>query len=168
MGISRGVAGLGPLPAFELPAAGGDQVRSWDYRGRRHVVLWLAGACPDGHALMGAAAREAEVQAEGAVLVVVLRGSAERADEVRAMAGLRGPVLADADGAVHARIGADEPTLLVADRSGTVYWRAPVVDGRPDLDEALSWLGYLNILEPECGTCEPAWPPELFAAEPPP
>ncbi len=66
------------------------------------------------------------------------------------------------------RIGAHAPTLLVADRNGTVYYRAPVVEGRPELDEEQSWLGYLNILEPECGTCVPAWPPELFAADPPP
>ena len=55
---------------------------------------------------------------------------------------------------------AHEPTLIVADRNGTFYWRAPDEAGRPDLDEALSWLQYLNILEPECGTCVPAWPSE--------
>src|SRR5205823_6412343 len=38
-----GVAGLGQLPAFELPAASGGRVRSWDYKSRRHLVLWLAG-----------------------------------------------------------------------------------------------------------------------------
>jgi hypothetical protein len=24
----------------------------------------------------------------------------------------------------------------------------------------VAWLRYLNILEPECGTCVPAWPLE--------
>src|SRR5690348_15442182 len=55
---SRGLAGLGQLPAFDLPAADGGQVRSWDYKGRRHLVLWLAGAAPDRQALAAAATRE--------------------------------------------------------------------------------------------------------------
>ena len=37
---------------------------------------------------------------------------------------------------------------------------ASVVTVLHDLTEALSWLAYLNILEPECGTCVPAWPLE--------
>jgi peroxiredoxin len=158
--VSGGVAGIGQVPAFELPAAGGGQVRSWEYKSRRHLVLWLAGAAPDRRALAEAAAREPQVQAEGAVLLVVLCGGREQAEQIRTQAGLRGPVLADSEGRVHARLGAQRPTLVVADRNGTVYWRAPVEAGQPDLDEAVSWLRYLDILEPECGTCVPAWPLE--------
>jgi hypothetical protein len=100
------------------------------------------------------------VQAEGAALLVVLRAPRAQAAQIRSQAGLRGPVLADSDGRVHARLEAEHPTLIVADRNGTIYWRAPVEAGRPDFDEAVSWLRYLNILEPECGTCVPAWPLE--------
>jgi peroxiredoxin len=158
--VSGGVAGIGQLPAFELPAAGGGQVRSWDYKSRRHLVLWLAGATPDPRALTEAAAREREMQDEGAVLLVIVRGSPEQAEQLRSAVGLRGPLLADGDGRVHARLAAGQPLLVVADRNGTIYWRTPVAGGQPDLDEALSWLRYLNILEPECGTCVPAWPVE--------
>lgn len=157
---SRGLAGLGQIPAFDLPAAGGGRVRSWDYKDRRHLVLWLAGDSPAQRALAAAAAREPEIAAEGAVLLVVLKASPERAAQVHADAGLRGPVLADTDGRVHARLAASSPALLVADRNGTLYWRGSLNAGQPDLDEALSWLRYLNILEPECGTCVPAWPTE--------
>jgi peroxiredoxin len=158
--MSGGVAGLGQLPAFELSAAGGGRVRSWDFKSRRPLVLWLAGALADRRALTALAAREPELRAEGAALVVVLLGPRERAEQLRSEAGLRGPVLIDGDGQVHARLAAHQPTLFVVDRSGTIYWRAPCAPGRPDLDEALSWLRYLNILEPECGTCVPAWPTE--------
>jgi hypothetical protein len=48
--------------------------------------------------------------------------------------------------------------LLVVHRTGTIYWRSPIRTDELDLDEALPWLGYLNVLEPECGTCVPAWP----------
>ena len=158
--VSGGVAGIGQLPAFELPDAGGAQVRSWDYKSRRHLVLWLAGSAPEPRALAQAAARERELRDEGAVLLVIVHGSQEQAKQVHSDAGLRGPVLADSAGRVHARFAARQPILVVADRNGTIYWRAPVAGGRPDLDEALSWLRYLNILEPECGTCVPAWPVE--------
>lgn len=157
---SRGLAGLGQLPAFDLPAAGGGRVRSWDYKGRRHLVLWLTGDAPDRRALDAAARRESLMQAEGAVFLVILQASRERAEQTCAAAGLRGPVLADQDGRIHTRLAGDRPVLLVADRNGTVYWRAPVLAGLPDFDEAISWLQYLNILEPECGTCVPAWPVE--------
>jgi hypothetical protein len=164
---SGGVSGFGALPAFELPAVGGGSVRSWDYRGRRHLVIWLAGREPDRGALEHVAAREVEIRAEGAELLVVLLGSIRQAERIGAETGPRGRILADADGRVHERVDGLGPTLLVTDRNGAIYWRAPVSAGAPDIDEALSWLGYLNILEPECGTCVPAWPPELFAAEPP-
>lgn len=157
---SRGLAGLGQIPAFDLPAADGGRVRSWDYKSRRHLVLWLAGAAPAQRALAAAAAYEPEIVAEGAVLLLILQASPDRAAQVRADAGLRGPVLADEDGRVHARLAASSPALLVADRNGTLHWRGPLIAGQPDLDEALSWLRYLNILEPECGTCVPAWPTE--------
>lgn len=159
-GVSGGVAGIGQLPAFDLPDAGGGRVRSWDYKSRRHLVLWLAGATPDQRALAAMATRKGEIQAEGAALLVIVRGSPDRARQIGCDSGLHGPVLADGDGRVHARLAAEQPTLLVVDRNGTVYWRAPVAGGQPDLDEALSWLRYLNILEPECGTCVSAWPEE--------
>jgi len=69
----------------------------------------------------------------------------------------------DTDGRVHARVDADgEPELLVVDRDSTIYWRAALSEATPQrlLDEAISWLQYMNILEHECGTCVPAWPDE--------
>ncbi len=159
-GVSGGVAGIGQLPAFELPDARGGTVRSWDYKSRRHLVLWLAGATPDQSALAAMATREGAIQAEGAALLVIVRASPDVARQIGSDSGLHGPILADGDGRVHARLDAGQPTLLVADRNGTIYWRAPDAGGRPDLDEALSWLRYLNILEPECGTFVPAWPVE--------
>jgi predicted amidohydrolase len=156
---------LRPLPAFELSDGAGGVVRSWDLRGRRHLVLCLMGATPDRQALRELASREPAIESEGAVLLVAVRGSPERAAELGKAAGLGRPVLADPEGRVHARLGADVPTLVVADWNATVYWRGPLAAGESGVDEALSWLGYLNILEPECGTCVPAWPPELFAPE---
>ena len=54
-------------------------------------------------------------------------------------------------------LDAGRPRAVVADRDGAIYWRAPA-DQVPDFDEALSWLAYINVLEPECGCCAPCWP----------
>jgi hypothetical protein len=152
---------LGQLPSFTLPTGAGP-VRTSDYRSRRHLVIWLAGADPSPDALKEAASHEPAFRFEGAELLVVLHGPVERAEALGAQTGLRGRMLADADGQVHALLGAPEPVLLVANRNATIYWREDVEAGRPDFAEALSWLGYLNILEPECGTCVPAWPVDML------
>ncbi len=163
-GVSNGVAGLGQLPSFTLPAAGGGNISASDYRSRRHLVIGLVGAAPSHEVLQAAATREEAIRAEGAELVIVLRAPLERVEQVRSELGWRGLMLADADGTVHTRVGADEPTVLVVHRNSMIYWRALLTDAAATFDEAVSWLGYLNILEPECGTCVPAWPPELMEA----
>ena len=160
-GVSRGLAGLGQLSSFDLEEVDGERVRSWDYRGRRHLVIWLAGPAPEASELAEAARQEPALRAEGAELLVVVLGSAEQAGKLD-RAGLRGPVLADPDGRLHERLVAPRPTLLVTDRNGTIFWRARLEEARAGFEEARSWLEYLNILEPECGTCVPAWPVDLF------
>ena len=163
IGHSRGLAGLGSLPAFELPAVDGGAVRSWDYRSREHVVVVLAGAEPDGALLSELGRRERDVRSEDAAVLVVMRSQADRARDVWERSGRPGRALVDAEGRIHARVGPDgEPELLVVDRDGTIYWRAALSEAPPErlLDEALIWLQYMNILEHECGTCVPAWPDE--------
>lgn len=159
---SAGLAGLGALPGFEAPATSGGLVRSWDYRGRRHLVLWLADADPSCDAVTEAAAHENAIRSEGAELLVVIRGTLEPAERARAAMPLGGTMLADADGDVHALLGAEQPTLLVVGRNGIMYWRTPFAVGYGHFDEAVSWLDYLNILEPECETCAPAWPADMM------
>lgn len=162
-GESAGVAGLGQLPSFTLLSATGDTVRSWNYRGRRNLVVWFAGASPDPAAVREAAERRPEVQAEDGELLIVVQAAPAAARALRERAGADALLLADEDGAYQREAGVVTPTLFVTDRSRQIYWRAPA-DGCPPMTDAISWLAYLNILEPECGTCVPAWPPDLLAA----
>ena len=162
-GRSRGLAGLGTLPAFELPEVGGGTARSWDYRSRDHLVLALAGPEPGGPLIEALAARERDVRAEDAAVLVVFQTEGDQAKQAWERGGRPGRALVDADGRVHARLGAGtEPELLVIDRDSTIYWRASLSEASADrlLTEAISWLQYMNILEHECGTCVPAWPDE--------
>ena len=149
IGRSRGLVGLGALPAFELPGVDGDPVRSWDYRSREHLVVALAGHDPDLSALEEVARRERDVRAEDAAVLVVLHADQTRARELWERAGRPGHGLVDAEGRVHSRLGAGgEAELLVVDRDGTIYWRAGLSEAPAArlLDEALSWLQYMNIL----------------------
>ena len=164
IGRSRGLAGLGSLPAFELPAVECGTVRSWDYRSREHLVVVLAGPEPDGALIELLSHRERDVRAEDAAVLMVLQTETDRAMQIWERGGRPGRALVDADGRVHAKLGAvgAAPELLVVDRDGTIYWRAALSEAPPErlLDEAISWLQYMNILEHECGTCVPAWPDE--------
>src|SRR5687767_14235527 len=158
IGQSRGLAGLGSLAAFELPAVGGGTVRSWDYRSREHLVVVLTGGAPDGAVIEEMARRQAELRAEDAAVLVVLQADADQVEEAWKRAGRPGRGLVDAEGRVHGRLGGSgetAPEMLVVDRDGTIYWRARL-DEAPAarlVDEALGWLQYMNILEHECGTC---------------
>ena len=165
LGRSRGLAGLGSLPAFELPAVEGGTVRSWDYRSREHVVLVLAGSEPDPAMIEALGRQEREVRAEDAALLVVFQMEAGRAAALWEGADRLGRAAADPDGRVHIKLsatGAPEPEILVVDRDGTIYWRALLSEAPANrlVNEAISWLQYMNILEHECGTCVPAWPDE--------
>ena len=167
LGRSRGLAGLGSLASFELPAVDGGTVQSWGYRSREHLVLVLAGNEPDPEVVAALARRERDVRAEDAAALVVFRAEAGRAAELWRRGGRPGRGLVDADGRVHRRLstsGEIQPEMLVVDRDGTIYWRAALTEAPPErlVDEAISWLQYMNILEHECGTCVPAWPDEDF------
>jgi hypothetical protein len=156
MAISGGIGGIGLLPAFTLPRADGGCVHSWDYKGRTALVIWLlADRQPSDAALVACVESYARLRDEEAELLVVQVGPPEA---LGALGGrLPGVPLADPDGSIHRRLTAAGPTLLVADRDGAIYWRSPVEDV-PDFAEALSWLAYINLLEPECGCCAPCWP----------
>ena len=162
LGESAGVAGLGQLPTFSLPAGDGSTFHSWDYRSRRNLVVWLAGASPSTAAVQEAVGRELELSEERAVLLTILHGDPDAARTLKHTSGFRGPVLADPDGRVHGLLGGGTPMLLVTDQNTTVYWRMAIEDGQPNFAEAVSWLRYIGILDPSCGACQPAWPAELM------
>ena len=156
MTLSGGIGGIGLLPSFSLLDADGHAVRSWDYKGRAALVVWLLGRDQPSRAALDACGMAyPRLRSEDAELLILRIGPPESLAQMRG--GLPGVLLADPEGSVHARLAATGPTLIVADRDGAIYWRAPA-DQVPDFDEAASWLAYINVLEPECGCCAPCWP----------
>lgn len=104
----------------------------------------------------GAGISDVELQAlraENAEVVIVTSSSP---DSVPVAAR----VALDERGQARRTLGVARGALIVANKNSTVYWRQDIGDNAPDFAEALSWLQYLNIIEPECGCCVPAWPVE--------
>ncbi|MFN7131264.1 MAG: hypothetical protein ACK4N5_04230 [Myxococcales bacterium] len=135
------------LPDFTLHA-GHSHVRFDDLLQRREVVLALlhGEACRE-CASFAQALRDAAWAREALVLVV---GEG---------AGAEGIGLQDTDGAVSRKLRAvasvpiGEACLLIADRFGVLYAALPV-HGEPQgrtLDEASTWLGFIQEQCPECG-----------------
>jgi hypothetical protein len=144
--------------------------------GRPSIVLVLAGEGDDQDWIAAAVAVEGEMRDWGAevlwLVAVPDAGRAPPAAEALRRAGAAGRVLVDAGGEVHRRLGAVDPAgrarpgLIVADRVGEIRCRVDRQGAGPvDLRPAVEWVRYLGVIEPECGTCVPAWPAEYLEDE---
>jgi AhpC/TSA family len=169
-----------PLPMLELPDAAGRPVSLRFYRGRLSLVLVLTGEGGDQEWIAAAAAAEREMRDWGAEVLWIAAapepGRGPSAAEALLGAGVAGTVLIDAGGEAHRRLGAVDaagrrrtharPALIVADRLGEVRYRLDRDGAGPvDLQPAVEWARYLGVIEPECGTCVPAWPAEYLEEE---
>lgn len=147
------------IPPFALPDATGSVIRSWQFRGRRNLVLVFSGLPTDRSIdlLLNDVADERQTLAdeETAVIVVVAGGPGD-AGAVQARLGTPFPVLADADGSVHRRYGATAdhrplPAVFVADRYGHLYARTLITRPAqvPAAREILDWVRFINLQCPE-------------------
>ncbi len=139
---------------FVLASATGERVSLSDYRGKKNLVVVFTG-----HErlllLQQLAAQQNELSNEQAQVLVVLLGE---------ISDLHLPfaVVGDADGTVHAAVGAaaDAPALYITDRFGEVFAAFRTAEGKalPSAAEVLDWLDFVNQ------QCEECFPPEWPAA----
>jgi peroxiredoxin len=151
------------LPSFALPDLSGATISSFRFRGRLSLALFLAADNSEPKWLSTAADLEAELRTWGTEMVLVLAAPAAAAQEVAGRLGFEGITLIDADGAVHRRLGAATPdgrpypALLIVDRVGELRYRlTPPDTSDASRAEAIGWVRYLGIQEPECGCCSVA------------
>jgi peroxiredoxin len=145
------------LPDFALPSRGGALIRVSDYRGRKCLVLVLAGdlAAPRSRQHLAELSRAyGDLQAAEAEVVVVVRVSRSEL-EARDLP-YRFVILADEAGSVHQRFGCDitvsavPPLVILTDRYGEICCTS-----REDaalacsLPPILGWLEFVNSLCPE-------------------
>ncbi len=146
---------------FVLPSARGEPIQLSRYRGRKPLVLVLAGG-KERALLRALAQRENGLRSEQAQVLAVVAGAPEQAAHIKAGGELPFPVLADADGQVHRTLGAvtahgePAPALFVTDRFGEVFAAFHVGKGQslPDADDILDWVAFVNR------QCEECFPPE--------
>jgi|DewCreStandDraft_1066081.scaffolds.fasta_scaffold00212_73 peroxiredoxin len=160
------------LVPFTLPDPDGKIVRRAAFRGRANLVLLFhhgAGCLPCRDYLRRVLERLPDYAERHAVLLAIGPGATTlQAPTARRDAGFI--ALEDASHDTARRLGLVVPALVVADRPGEIWaaW-APEPAASPDeahavlpsQDEVLAWLDLIEIQEPECGTCVPAWPDEL-------
>lgn len=152
------------IPAFELPRAGGGQVRVRAYRGRRSLALYFLhdAACAGCRGIAAAIVpRYGDYALADAVPVLIVPGPPGTAEALRRDLALPFAVLVDEDGAVARRYGAAGVALLVADRFGApVLWqRTGAGHDLPDQDTVMRELEYLaHTCGAGCAT--PIWPAE--------
>lgn len=136
------------LPLLELPEAGGKTVRTWDYKGKRSLVLFLAHppGCPSCEAeaaeLAGA---YGELTEAGAEVLAVLPASQAEAADWKNRQDLPFPVLANEGGET------GEAAVAVADRFGEVFGVAGGEEDHPRMgaDEIFGWLDFISVQCPE-------------------
>jgi peroxiredoxin len=136
------------LPLLELSEAGGETVRTWDYKGKRSLVLFLSHP-PGCHACEAEAAELAEVYRDltgaGAEVLAVLPASQEEAVQWKERQGLPFPVLVNEEGET------DEAAIAVTDRFGEVFGFAGGKEEHPRMGvgEIFAWLDFISVQCPE-------------------
>jgi peroxiredoxin len=156
-----------PLPLFTLPNSCGRQVRLWDFKQRRPVVLLFmhGGHCT--HCLQVVrklGERREDLAEQRAAVLIIAPDSLERLAELRAALALPFTLLSDADGAVAARyVGSDAHGvtlcgIVVADRYGECGLAATAAEASdlPGVDSVLAVLTHAD--ENSCSCLVPAWP----------
>ena len=157
--VSAGALGPRPgemLPYFELPSTADGALSSRRFKGRSNLVLIFArddGCEPCERMLRGFAERYGEFVAEEAEVLGLIVGTQAEARRLAARLHLPFPLLADADGAVHAAYGAGdagEVVVYVADRYGEVHRRWSVEGRQGPLPVPLEALETLRFIEIQC------------------
>jgi hypothetical protein len=113
---------------------------------------------------------QAQVADWGGALLAIVAGTRDIAASLRRKSGAGVRFLADPGGELHRRLGqavSGQPVqgALVFERGGVLRYRLPPHPSEAEIHEALEWIRYLGIREPECSTCVPAWPAEWLEAD---
>jgi peroxiredoxin Q/BCP len=150
------------VPPFALPSTQGKEVKLWDYKMRKNLVILFyhgEGCSRCKEELKMFAEHYGELVKLEAEMLAISRDGLERSRSLSAELGLPYPLLADPEGRVIEKYTywrkdteATLPSVFVTDRYGTLYHQliADEITGLPDLKEILSWLGFIQSQCPEC------------------
>ncbi len=150
------------VPLFTLPSTQGGEVKLWDYKMRKNlVILFYHGSdcTPCREELRMFAENYDELVELEAQILAISSDNLERCEELSAEYGLPYPLLSDPEGSVikkytywHADRAAALPSVFVTDRYGTLYYQSISDEATvlPPVEEVLSWLEFIRSQCPEC------------------
>lgn len=150
------------VPPFTLPSTRGKEVRLWDYKMRKNLVILFYrgdGCSRCKEKLKVFAEHYGELVKLEAEMLAISADGLEGTRAVSAELGLPYPLLSDPEGRVIEKYTfwrkdakAALPSVFVTDRYGTLYHQliADETTGLPDLKEILSWLQFIQSQCPEC------------------
>lgn len=153
------------LREFTLISTEGKGIHFSDYRGRRDLVVLLAGKSEPQCALLAELGQyDSQLREEEAQVLAVIQGSRREVAGAAERLVLPFPLFVDEDGSVHRQLGAADskgrpaPALYITDRYGEVFaaYRSAAGQGLPRAGEVLNWLSFINSQCPECEP--PEWP----------
>jgi peroxiredoxin len=152
----------GLVPAFTLPSSQGGEVKLWDYKMRKNLVILFyhgseCSSCRE--RLKTFAVRYEElVKLETEILAISSEG-VETNRRLGTELGLPYPLLSDPEGRAIEEYTywdggrrAALPSIFVTDRYGTLHYTciADEITRIPDPEEVLSWLEFIQSQCPEC------------------
>ena len=152
----------GLVPPFTLPSSQGGEVKLWDYKMRKNLVIlfYHGGECSSCRERLKtfAAGYEELVRLETEILAISSEGL-ETSRKLGIELSLPYPLLSDPEGRVieaYTYWGVDRraalPSIFVTDRYGTLHSQciADEMTRIPDPEEVLSWIEFIQSQCPEC------------------
>jgi peroxiredoxin len=147
------------MPHFDLPAAGGKRVMTWNYKGQKNlVILFVLSLFGEWQEHLGRlAGAYQQYQDHNAEILVVSQDNVETLDGIAGRLGIPFPLLSDVDGSVTEKYTALTPSVFVIDRYGELYAQstAAMNEEFPDYQRILDGLHLIELQCPECGV--PTW-----------
>lgn len=147
------------LPYFELSETGGRKIKTWDFRGRRNLLIVYIS---DPNREQGWNLVKPlnliypQIQKEETEFLVIVRSALDQAKTLKQALGLHCPVLADEDGKVGqifslGKKGQEEPPIIIiTDRYGEIFFEnASQPRTTPTVNEILEWLRFVESQCPE-------------------
>ena len=147
------------IPFFNLPSSKGRYIKSWDYKQRKHLVLYLFGGmkCTECRETLNKFAKNYhQYQQLNAEVIAIGRDGLDAIARLAKELNLPYPVLADPKGNaidkytyINSETGMPYPSVFIADKFGALEeeW---VVTSEHDLPGQEQILGIIELFELRC------------------
>lgn len=148
------------IPSFSLTSSTGRTVSSWDYKGRRNLVIFFIPENSDEDCqdiLLGFSNQYNAYQERASEILAILHGDVGEASSLAAKLGLPFPVLADENGHIRTKydaiigISKSEAVTFICDRFGQIwaYTEGNTCQELFAQEEILRWLDFIEFQCPE-------------------